>query len=339
MTSASPLSAAEVRSVGIAGFGTYAPERRLTNAELEQMVETNDQWIVERTGIKERRVAAEGESTATLATEAAKAAIKDAGLTPDDIDVLIVATTTPDYIVPATSALVADALGLRCGAFDLNAACAGFAYASVVASSLIQSGGAKTALVVGAETISRFVDYGDRNTCVIFGDGAGAAVLRASSSPGLGILAWDLGVDGSGWGLIHVAAGGSAKPATTETIAAGEHYVRMNGNEVFRRAVRAVVDSANAVLEKAGVTADEVDVFVPHQANVRIIEAVGTRLGIPAEKTVVNIDKYGNTSAASIPLALADALAAGRVKDGDLVLLSGFGAGMTWASALMRWGK
>ena len=327
-----------MRGSAIAGWGAYAPERVVTNAELEAGgLDTNDQWIVERTGIRERRFAAEGETTATMATEAAKVAMKDAGVAPGEIDLVIVATATPDQIVPATAAFVSDALGLTCGAFDLGAACAGFAYALVVANGLIATGGASTILIVGAETISRFIDAEDRSTAIIFGDGAGAAVVRASAQPGL--LSWDLGCDGSAANLIEVVAGGSRKPATAETLAAGEHFVRMQGNEVFRKAVRAVVESAGAALDGAGVKADEIALFVPHQANVRIIEAVGSRLGIPMERTVVNIDRYGNTSAASIPLALVEAAEEGRLRDGDLVLLAGFGAGMTWASAVLRWGR
>jgi 3-oxoacyl-[acyl-carrier-protein] synthase III len=326
------------RGAAIAGWGAYAPERRVTNADLEATgLETSDQWIVERTGIRERRWAADGESTATMATEAAKIALKDAGVAPGEVDLVIVATATPDQIVPATSAFVSDALGLTCGSFDLGAACAGFAYALVVANGLIATGGASTVLIVGAETISRFIDPEDRGTAIIFGDGAGAAVVRASDEPGL--LSWDLGCDGSAANLIEVVAGGSRKPTSSETIAAGEHFVRMQGNEVFRKAVRAVVESAGAALDKAGVEASEIDLFVPHQANVRIIEAVGSRLGIPMERTVVNIDRYGNTSAASIPLALVEAAESGRLEDGDLVLLAGFGAGMTWASAVIRWGR
>jgi len=327
-------------ATAIAGWGIYAPEHRRTNAELEATLDTNDQWITDRTGIKERRIAADGEFTSTMATAAGAAAIKDAGLTPSDIDLIIVATATPDQIVPSTAAFVADNLGLTCGSFDLGAACAGFAYSVVVASSMIQTGGVKNALVIGAETISRFLNPADRSTAVIFGDGAGAAVLRAcEEGSGPGLLAWDLGCDGSAATLIEVRAGGSRQPTTHETLASGDNFLSMQGNEVFRKAVRAVVESATITLDKAGVSIDDVDLFVPHQANVRIIEAVNQRLNFPMDKTVVNIDRYGNTSAASIPLALVEAAQAGRLSDGDLVLLSGFGAGMTWASVLLRWGR
>lgn len=328
-------------ATAIAGWGIHAPEHQRTNAELEQTLDTNDQWITERTGIKARRIAAADETTASMATAAGTAAIKDAGLTPSDIDLIIVATATPDQLVPSTAAFVADNLGLTCGAFDLGAACAGFAYSVVVGASMISTGGVKNVLVVGAETISRFLNPEDRSTMVIFGDGAGAAVLRAcdTTDDGPGLLGWDLGVDGAAAHLIEVRAGGSRMPTTAETLANGDNFLSMQGNEVFRKAVRAVVESAGLALEKAGKTMADVDLFVPHQANVRIIEAVNQRLDFPMEKTVVNIDRYGNTSAASIPLALVEAAQEGRLADGDLVLLSGFGAGMTWASVLLRWGR
>jgi 3-oxoacyl-[acyl-carrier-protein] synthase-3 len=319
-------------SATIAGLGTAVPEQRLTNAELESRLDTTDAWIVERTGIRERRIAGPEESTATLAIAAGAEAIKDAGLTSGDIDLLIVATATPEQPLPATAAFVQDGLGLACGAFDLGAACAGFVYALVTASALLSTGGLGAALVVGAETLSRITDPGDRATAVLFGDGAAACVVVPCERGGL--LGWDLGCDGSAAALLEVRAGGSRRPLTAETIAAGEHWLKMEGREVFRRAVRAVVDSAELALARAGVKADEVDRFVPHQANVRIIEAAASRLGISPARTVVNIDRYGNTSAASIPLALAEA----RPHPGEIVLLSGFGAGMTWASAVLEWG-
>jgi 3-oxoacyl-[acyl-carrier-protein] synthase-3 len=322
----------------ISGWGTALPDRRLTNADLEQQVDTSDQWIVERTGIRERRIAASGESTATLATEAGAAAIKHAGLTPDAIDLLIVATATPEQLIPHTGAFVGDGLGVRCGSFDLNAGCAGFVYELVVGSSLLTAGNLEHVLVVGAETLSRVTDPTDRGTCILFGDGAAAMVLSASPDDGPGLLAWDLGCDGSAAGLLEVPAGGSRRPTSAETVANREHYLKMAGQEVFRRAVRIVVESASNALSRGGVGVDDVRWFAPHQANVRIIEAAGNRLGIPAERTLVNIDRYGNTSAASIPLVLAEAADDGRLQSGDLVLLSGFGAGLTWGSALLRWG-
>jgi 3-oxoacyl-[acyl-carrier-protein] synthase-3 len=323
----------------ISGWGTAVPDQRLTNADLEQLVDTSDQWIVERTGISERRIAAAGESTASLATEAGAAAIKHAGLTPDAIDLLIVATATTEQPIPHTGAFVGDGLGVRCGSFDLNAGCAGFVYELVVGSSMLTAGNLDHVLVIGSETLSRVTDPTDRGTCVIFGDGAAAMVLSSSPDDGPGLLAWDLGCDGSAAGLLEVPAGGSRRPASAETVANGEHYLRMNGQEVFRRAVRIVVESATQALARGGVGVDDVTWFAPHQANVRIIEAAGNRLGIPAERTLVNIDRYGNTSAASIPLVLAEAADDGRLQPGDLVLLSGFGAGLTWGSALLRWGR
>ena len=330
----------------LAGWGTAIPDSVLTNAEFEARLDTTDEWIVERTGIRERRVASAGESTASLGIDAGAAALKDAGLAPDDIDILLVATATPEQPIPTTAAFVQDGLGLRCGAFDVGAACAGFVYGLVVGSSLISGngGGIRRALVVGSETLTRIVDPEDRSTAVLFGDGAGAVVLEAvdetgGDATGPGLLAWDLGCDGSAADLLEIPAGGSRRPTTAETVAARDHFLKMRGSEVFRRAVRAVIDSARATLDRAGVTPDEVALFVPHQANGRIIEAAARQLGIPAERTVVNLDRYGNTSAASIPIALVEAANDGRIADGDLVLLSGFGAGMTWASALIRWGR
>ena len=322
----------------VAGWGTAVPSGVLTNADLEARLDTSDVWIVERTGIRERRIAGPDETTATLATEAGAAAIKHADLAPGDVGCCIVATATPEQPLPATAAFVQDALGLHCGAFDVGAACAGFVYAMVVGAALAADAG--PVLVIGAETLSRIVDPDDRSTAVLFGDGAGAVVLAPSDSDGgPGLLAWDLGCDGSAAALLAVPAGGSRRPVSAATVAAGEHWLRMEGSEVFRRAVRVVVDSARATLARAKVDVADVDVFVPHQANRRIIEAACARLGIPAERTLVNIDRYGNTSAASIPLGLAEAADSGRLGDGDLVLLSGFGAGMTWASALLRWGR
>jgi 3-oxoacyl-[acyl-carrier-protein] synthase-3 len=297
----------------ISGVGVAVPERAVANAEFEDRLDTNDEWIVERTGIRERRFAGPGETTGTLAVAAGAAAIKDAGLVPDDIDLLIVATVTPDQRLPAMSSFVQDGLGLRCGAFDVGAACAGFVYGLVTAAKLVK----RAALVIGSETLTTIVDPDDRGTAILFGDGAGAVVVE----PGDGLLAWDLGCDGSAARLLEIPP--------------DDQYLRMEGREVFRRAVRVVVDSSVKVLAEAGVDAADVDWFVPHQANRRIIDAAASRLAIPAERTVVNVDRYGNTSAASIPLALADT----PVKPGDLVLMSGFGAGMTWASALVRWGS
>jgi 3-oxoacyl-[acyl-carrier-protein] synthase-3 len=323
----------------IVGWGTAVPEQRLTNADLEALVDTSNDWIVERTGIRERRIASAGETTASLAIEAGTAAIKQAGISPQEIELLIVATATPEQPIPHTGAFVADGLGLRCGSFDLNAGCAGFVYELVAGAAMLTAGGLGHVLVIGAETLSRIIDPTDRGTCIIFGDAAAALVLETAPDDGPGILGWDLGCDGSATGLLEVQAGGSRLPSTAETLAAGQQFVKMQGQEVFRRAVRAVVDSGVVTLERAGVASSDVDWFVPHQANVRIIDAAAQRLGIPRERTIVNIERYGNTSAASIPLALAEAAEDGRLTDGDLVLLSGFGAGMAWATALVRWGK
>ncbi|MEX0664404.1 MAG: beta-ketoacyl-ACP synthase III [Acidimicrobiia bacterium] len=322
----------------IAGWGTAVPEQRLTNADLERRVDTTDEWIVERTGIRERRIAGEGETTASLAVDAGTAAIKHAGITPEDVDLLIVATATPEQPIPHTGAFVSDGLGIRCGSFDLGAGCAGFLYGMVTGAALLTSGNLANVLVIGAETLSRVANPTDRGTCILFGDGAAAVVLTASTDDGPGLLAWDLGCDGSATGLLGILAGGSRLPATAETIAQGQQYIKMQGQEVFKRAVRAVVESVKAALERAGLTVDDVSWFVPHQANARIIEAAASRLGIAPERTVVNIERYGNTSAASIPLAMAEAADAGQFSDGDVIVLSGFGAGMTWGSAVLRWG-
>jgi len=323
-------------AAGIVGWGTAVPDGRVTNADLEARVDTSDAWIVERTGIRERRVAGPGETTGTLATEAAAQAIKRAGLVPNDIDLMIVATVTPEQPIPHTGAFVGETLGLHCGSFDINAACAGFVYELVVGVSMLQMG-YEHVLIVGSETLSRIVDPDDRTTTVLFGDGAGAAVLAATrETPGM--LAWDLGCDGSAADLLEVRAGGSRMPTSADTVAGREHYLKMSGQAVFKRAVRAVVDSAIVTMERAAIEMSDVAWFVPHQANGRIIDAAASRLGFGPERTLVNIERYGNTSSASIPLALFEAVDDGRVHDGDLVLCSGFGAGMTWASALLRWG-
>ncbi len=323
--------------VAIAGWGMAVPERRVTNDDLSKIVDTNDEWITERTGIKERRVAGEGETTASLAIEAGLAAIKDAGIEPSDIGLCIVATCTSEQPIPPTSSFVQEGLGLRCGAFDIDAACSGFVYALVAGASMVASGAMGPVLVIGAETLTRVVDPLDRSTVILFGDGAGAVVLTPSDE--VGLLAWDLGCDGSLTGLLGVPAGGSRMPSSEATLARGDNWLKMDGREVFRRAVRVIVDSARLALDRAGLTADDVALFVPHQANVRIIDSAANKLGISSERTFVNIDRYGNTSAASVPIALAEAADAGLLKAGDVVLLSGFGAGMSWASALVRWDR
>jgi 3-oxoacyl-[acyl-carrier-protein] synthase-3 len=326
-----------VADAAVVGHGVAIPEGRLTNQDLEARVDTSDAWIVERTGIRERRIAGPDESTATLGTSAAAAAIKSAGLTPSDIDLMIVATQSPEQPMPHTGAFIGEALGLRCGSFDLSAACSGFVYELVIGASMLATG-CRSILLVGAETVSRLMDPTDRTTTILFGDAAGAAVI-APATGDEGLIAWDLGCDGSAAKLLEIPAGGSRLPASIDTVKARQHYMTMAGQEVFRRAVRVVVDSCAATLERAGITANDVDWFVPHQANIRIIEAAASRVGVPMERTIVNIERYGNTSSASIPLALFEAVDDGRVRPGDLVLVCGFGAGMTWASALVRWGE
>jgi len=326
-------------NAAITGWGTAVPEGRLTNADLERRVETSDAWIIERTGIRERRIAGPGETTASLAVAAGAEAIKHAALTPDEIDLLIVATMTPEQPLPHTGAFVGDGLGLTCGSFDLGAGCAGFVYALVTASSLLTTSSFDHALVIGAETLSRVIDPTDRSTSVLFGDAAAAVVLGPNDGESFGLQAFDLGCDGSATGILGIPGGGSRLPTSPQTAAEGAHFVTMDGRQVFRRAVRAVVDSATITLERAGASPSDVDWFVPHQANARIIDAAAQRIGIPPERTVVNVDRYGNTSAASIPLALAEAADAGRIRTGDRLLLSGFGAGLTWASAFVTWGR
>lgn len=303
--------------IRLTGWGTALPEKVITNADLEARLDTSDEWITERSGIKERRI---GDSCAELAIAAGRAALSRAGISAGEVDLLALATTTPDQSVPATSAHVAYELGLACGAFDLNAACSGFVY-SLVAAAGMAGGHVKKVLLIGSERLSRITDWEDRSTAVLFGDGAGAVVIESVDGPG-DLLAWDLGADGSLRPILYADLHG---------------YITMNGKEVFRRAVRAMVESAEATLARAGVAPDDVNLLVPHQANVRIIEAATQRLGIPMERTAVVLHRTGNTSSASIPLALADAADSGRLSDGDLVLMCGFGAGMTWASALVRW--
>ena len=329
-----------MHKAAVAGWGVGLPDRRVTNDDLAAFLDTSDEWIVDRTGIRERRVAGPDETTASLAIEAGAAAIKRADLVPADIGCCIVATTTPEQPLPPTAPFVQDGLGLRCGAFDVGAACSGFVYALVVGSSLVATG-LDHVLVIGSETLSRLANPTDRSTYVLFGDGAGAVVLssgRASDgADGPGLMAWDLGCEGAAASLISVPAGGSRLPTSPETVAAGGHWMQMEGRELFRQAVRAVVASAEVTLDRAGLRPDDIDLFVPHQANSRIIDAAASRLGIPRERAVVNIDRYGNTSAASIPIALAEAADDGRLRPGALVLVCGFGAGMTWASAVLRW--
>lgn len=323
--------------VGIIGTGKYVPERIITNQQLEQMVETNDEWIVTRTGISERRMAAPEEATSDLAYEASKAAIAAAGLTVEDIDLIIVATITPDMAFPSTSCLLQEKLGAKqAAAFDLSAACSGFIYGLATATSMISSGLYKHVLVVGAETLSRITDYTDRNTCILFGDGAGAVVL-GKVAEGRGFKSFQLGADGGGGELLKVSGGGSRMPATEESVASRQHFIHMAGNDVFKFAVRIMGSAAEEALRKADMTKDQIDLLIPHQANIRIIQSALNRLNLPEEKCMINLNNYGNMSAASIPVALAEAVEQNRVKEGDALVFVGFGGGLTWGASVLIW--
>ena len=321
----------------LTGWGMYAPSRVMTNDELSTIVDTSDEWIVSRTGIRERRIAADDETATTLSVHASRDALAVAGLDAAELDLIIVGTCTPDYPLPATAVLIATELGAtRASGFDLQAACSGFLYALAAGNSFIKSGMYRNVLVIGVEVLSRFLDWTDRSTCVLFGDGAGAVLLQASDQPG-GMLGFDLFSDGTGCEGIIMPAGGSARPASHATVDAHEHAIRMQGSEVYKYATRQMGESALAALRNAGLSVDDVDQFVFHQANLRIISSVQKQLGIPAEKTYVNIEKYGNTSAASVPMALVEAVAAGRIKPGDRVLMVAFGAGYTAGAAVLEW--
>lgn len=326
-----------IRGARIAGTGSYAPPRVITNAELERMVDTSDEWITTRTGIKERHVADDGVASSDLAAEASKIAMAEARITAEEIQLVIVATVTPDRLFPSTACTLQEKLGAsNAAAMDLSAACSGFVYGLSVASGLIGIGALDRVLVVGVETLSKLVDWEDRNTCVLFGDGAGAAVVVPCET-GRGVLSTSMGSDGSLGTLLELPAGGSLHPATQETLNTRMHFIKMKGNEVFKSAVRSMETVAKDAMKKAGVGADEVALLIPHQANLRIIEATAKRLGIGMDRVFVNVNKYGNTSAASVPLALDEARKEGRVKEGDLVCLVAFGAGFTWGSAVLRW--
>jgi 3-oxoacyl-[acyl-carrier-protein] synthase-3 len=310
----------------------------MPNSELAQLVDTSDEWIRARTGIGERRIAAPEESTCSLAVHAARAALERASVKPEDLDLIIVATCTPDYAnMPATASLVQHALGAsRAGAFDLNAVCSGFLYGLATGSQFILSGVHKAVLVIGAEVFTRILDWQDRSTCVLFGDGAGAVVLQPTGEPG-GLLSFVLGSDGAGACSLYVPAGGSRRPTSAETVAQREHYVKMQGREVFRFATRVVPESVMQALAQAGLTAQDIDLLIPHQANVRIIDAAARRLKLSDDAVFANVEHYGNTSAASIPVALCEALEQGRIRSGDTVVMSGFGAGLSWGTAVWKW--
>jgi 3-oxoacyl-[acyl-carrier-protein] synthase-3 len=326
------------RSVRITGWGMYAPDRVLTNGDLERLVDTSDEWIRTRTGIRERRVAAAHETTATMGAVAAKRAIAVAGLKPDDIDLILVGTLSPDYWMPATAVLVKEAIGnTHASAMDVMAACSGFVFAYATADAYLRSGIYRHALVIGAELLTRFLDFSDRNTCILFGDGAGAVVVSASQEEGGGLGGLQLTTDPDGAYMIWLPSGGSRSPTSTETLSRGEHYIRMEGRETYRYATKTLATTALAAIDQAGWSPGDVDLFIPHQANVRIIEAVAKGLGLPMEKMFVNVDRYGNTSAASVPLALAEAVDSGRVKVGDRIVLVAFGAGFTSGALAVEW--
>jgi 3-oxoacyl-[acyl-carrier-protein] synthase III len=330
------IGLANGRPISITGLGCYVPDRVLTNHDLSEMVDTSDEWIVERTGIRERRIAAPDQALSDLALPAAHRALERAGLRGADIDLIIVATVTPDMAFPSTGALLADMLGATdAAAYDLSAGCTGFMYALTQAYGMMASGVSARALVIGGDVLSRIVDWTDRSGAVLFGDGAGAVVLDRVEEGGF--LGFELGADGSGGEHLYVAGGGSRMPASAESVEGKQHFARMNGREVFKFATRILVTSAQAVLVECGRDVADVDVYVPHQANVRIIDHAAKKLGIPEDRVVVNVDKYGNTSSGSIPLALADAEADGRLRDGALVLMTGMGAGLTWGSSLLLW--
>ncbi len=328
-----------MRPVKIAALATHVPRRVMTNAELETLVETSDKWIRQRTGIRERRVVDPGVGTSDLAVPAATQAIAQAGLTPDDIDLIVVGTTTPDMMFPSTACLIQHKIGAsHAWGFDLGAACSGFTYALTTAAALISTGGPRHALAIGADVMTSILDFQDRATCVVFGDGAGAVVVSPADEEGPAIIDYLHEIDGSGGAALCLPAGGSLKPASHETVDQRLHYVRQNGQAVFKFAVRKTEEISRRILERNGIDANQLDLFVSHQANRRIVMSAADRLGLDERKVVVNIDRYGNTTGATIPLALGDAVADGRLKKGDLVLLASVGAGFTVGSVLLRWG-
>ncbi len=332
-----------MNEVFFAGTGMLLPERVLKNTDLEQMVDTSDEWIVQRTGIRERRLVSEDETTSTLAVEASRQALEEAGLSPTDLDAIILATITPDTQCPACAVYVQNALGaVNACAFDVNAACTGFVYSTALASGLIRSGIHEHVLVIGAEALSRFVDYTDRNTCILFGDGAGAAVLSKAppadtDGNGSRVIDFYLRSDGARWNLIAIAAGGSRQPASADTVAERMHFLRQNGKEVFKFATKTLVEMVETAASRNGIRVQDLELVIPHQVNYRIIEAALKKLDLPPEKIYLNLERYGNTSAASVPIALHEAVQEGRIQRGDLVLLVAFGAGLTWGYNLIRW--
>lgn len=329
----------EKKHAGIIGIGSYVPEKVITNGDLEKIIDTSDTWIVERTGIRERRVVGAEQATSDLATIAAERALADAKVSAEELDLIIVATVTPDMVFPSVACLVQNNLkAVNAAAFDLTAVCSGFMYALVTGSTFIQTGMYKKILIIGAEALSTITDWTDRNTAILFGDGAGAAVL-AEVPEGFGVLGVHLGAEGAGGDLLKMPAGGSRLPATAETVAQRLHYTRMDGNEVFKFAVKVMGEAVKQALEMANLTTADIDYLVPHQANIRIIQSAAKRVGMPMDKVVVNVDKYGNTSAASIPIALDEAVKDGKIKKGDTIAMVGFGGGLTWAASIVKWYK
>src|SRR5215208_1938124 len=321
----------------ITGWGMSVPEQVLTNDDISKMVDTNDTWIRERTGIQERHIAREDQFPSTLGVEASIKALRVANVRPTDLDLIICSTSSPEYIFPATACLIQDQLGAtKAGAFDLLAACSGFIYALNMGAQAIRSGSIKSALIIGSETLSRFVNWKDRNTCILFGDGAGAFVLQASDEPG-GVLSAVMHSDGSGGNLLTLEGGGSRYPATEATIHEGRHYIRMDGNEVFRFATRVMASATQEVLDCAGLKVDDIRWIVPHQANIRIIKAAARGLNLPMDRFIVNLEKYGNTSTASIPMAMVEAVEKGQIKPGEKIVMVGFGAGLTWGALAAEW--
>jgi 3-oxoacyl-[acyl-carrier-protein] synthase III len=320
----------------IRGTGYAVPDKVMTNEDFEKIIDTSDEWITKRTGIKERRICSEGESTKGLAVQAARNAIADAGIEADQLDLIICATITPELPFPATACLVQNELGLSgVPAFDVSGACSGFVYGLTIGSKFIETGMHKRVMVIGVDVMSRFTDYSDRGSCILFGDGAGAVILEATEEP-RGVVFTTMHAEGSGWDFIHVPAGGTAKPPSAETIAAGEHYVRMRGRDVYKFAVEKMQWLLGECMDKAGLTVDDVDLVIPHQVNVRIIKSATEKFDFPMDKIYLNIERYGNTSGASVPMALAEAREKGLVKSGDNLLLVAFGAGLTWAGAVVK---
>ncbi|MBS3917792.1 MAG: ketoacyl-ACP synthase III [Deltaproteobacteria bacterium] len=328
-----------MKKIAIKGTGSFSPERVVPNSYFEKIIDTSDEWITTRTGIKERRMIEKGQAMSDLATLASASALQMAGISADELDLIIIGTSTADMLSPSAACMVQYRLGAKKAvAFDVNAACPGFIYGLAVAQKFMQDGSYSKALVVGGEIVSNRLDYKDRSTCVLFGDGAGAVVLEHSNGKDNGeILAMDIESDGDLWHLIHVPGGGSRIPPSHEMLNEGLQYLKMNGNEVFKHAVRTLVDSARKIMAQQGITSEEIDWFIPHQANIRIMDVVAEKLGIPTEKVIVTVHKYGNTSAATIPVAFDEAVRSGQIRKGDLVLVSSFGAGLTWGAALFRY--